>query len=154
SVPMVMISMSMLKDALRGAVRASRRLSADAGGEQVPVVVDVRGERVDSEKGGERERYRDEAAVKLVPVLGESTMLPSERLAGVAEGEPRDRGADEDVLDDRLELPRAACRDDDATALGPPAKSGHRQLPPDQKSADPEGDASPERDIVEVVPLT
>src|SRR5712692_1535692 len=120
---------------------------------QPSVPIYVPRERVHRERRGDGQGDRDEAAVELVPVLGDAVVLPAERLAGVAEGEPGDRGADEDVLEDGLELPRTAGRDDDAPALDPPAESGHRQLPADEQQADPERNAAPERDVVEIVPL-
>ena len=95
---------------------------------------------------------RHEAAVELVPELGEPVVLPAQRLAGVAEGEPEEGGADEDVLDRGLELPGAGGGDHDPAALGPPAEPGHRELAADQQQADPERNAAPDRDVVEVVP--
>src|SRR5690606_29952065 len=40
-----------------------------------------------------------------------------------------------------------------APALGPPAEGGHRKLAPDEQDADPERDAAPDRNVVEVVAL-
>ena len=51
----------------------------------------------------------------LVLLVGREPVLP---------GEPRDGGADEDVLHRRLELPRPDCRDHDAAALGEEAERG------------------------------
>src|SRR5581483_8030337 len=91
--------------------------------------------------------------VELVPVLRQPAVLPPERLARVAEGEPGDRGADEDVLDRGLELPRAPGGDQDAAPRGPVPEGGHGELAPDEQQADPERDAAPDGDVVEVVAL-
>src|SRR5882724_600351 len=178
---MVMTSMSMLNDAPQrrrehGGLRPDRRSATQntnnscgfargdsavlqkplpsAGGEERPISVDVDREGVNGEERGDGEGHCDEAAMELIPVVRESTVLPAQRLAGVAEREPGDRGADEDILNHGLELPRPARRDDHPLALGPPTKAGHRELTSDEQQADPERDAAPERDVVEIVPLT
>ena len=61
--------------------------------------------------------------------------------------------ADEDVLHDGLELARPLSRDDDAPPVGPPPEGRHGELAADQQDADPERDAPPDRDVVEIVPL-
>src|SRR4029077_14958851 len=68
------------------------------------------------------------------------------------EGEPEYDRADEYVLDDGLELPRARRGDHDATPARQHAEHGHGHLPTDQEQADPQRNASPDRDIVQVVP--
>src|SRR6266498_3183384 len=84
------------------ALRASavKHQSAGARGEEIPISIDVDGEGVDREERCDSEGHRDEATVELVPVVGEAAVLPAQRLPGVTESEPRDGGADEDVLND------------------------------------------------------
>src|SRR5689334_6100170 len=102
-------------------VRSSRSIAGLPGaiGEQRPVAVQIENERVDGEQGGDRKGDGDEAAMELVPVVRVAAVLPAERLASVAEREPQDDGADENVLDRGLELAGTAGRDDHAPAAGP-----------------------------------
>src|SRR6185295_19247110 len=103
------------------------------------------------EQRRDRERHGDEAAVELVPVVREAAVLPAQRLPGIAESEPGNGGADEHVLDDRLELPGPAGGDDHALVLGPHAEARHGKLAADEEQAHPEGNTAPERDVIEIV---
>src|SRR5512140_677840 len=129
----------------------ARSGSADPLDEEPPVAVAVQPEGVDGEHRRDREGDGDEAPVEGVQEVGEAAGGPPHRLPRIAEGEPEDDGADEDVLEHRLQLARAAGGDDDAAALRPPAERGHRQLAADQQHADPERDAAPDRDVVKIV---
>src|SRR5919112_5863700 len=143
SVPMVTSSMFMERTAsLLGPV-----------GKQPAISVEVNGEGVHSQQGGAGQCHRDEAAVEFVPVLGVLIVLPPHRLAGIPKGEPENHGTHEDVLDRRFQLARAGGGNHDASPAGPPPECGHGQLTSDQQETDPEGDASPDRNVVEVVAL-
>src|SRR5690242_9671349 len=102
-------------------VRSSRSIAGLPGaiGEQRPVAVEVDDERIDGEQGGNGQGDGHEAAMELIPVVRIPAVFPAEGLPGVAEREPEDDGADEDVLDGRLELARAARRDHDPAPAGP-----------------------------------
>src|SRR4029453_1480618 len=139
SLPTVTSSMSMGPAASPGA------------GKEPSVAIEVDEEGVDGEQRGDRQGDGDEAAMKLVPVLGVAAVLPAHRLPRVAERKPEDDRADEDVLDRGLELACPPGRNDDAFSARPPAEPGHRQLPPDEQYADPQGNAPPDRDVVFVV---
>src|SRR5215207_9661323 len=128
-----------------------RPIRSPGAGEQPAIAVEILREGGDREQRRDGQRDRHETAVELVPELGESAVLPAHGLPGVPEGEPEDDGADEDVLDGRLELARPGRGDHHAAPAGPPAEPRHRDLASDQQEADPERNAAPDRDIVEIV---
>ena len=90
--------------------------------------------------------------MELVPVFGVPAVLPAHRPTSVTEREPQDDGTDEDVLDRSLELPGPARGNDYSTPARPPAKEGHGHLAAYQQETDPEWNAPPDRDVVEIVP--
>src|SRR6266540_5594775 len=148
SVPMVTSSRSMGRRWTRGLPRPR------PVGKESAVAVEVEREGVDGEQGGDGEGHRDESAVELVPVARELAMLPAHRLPGVTEREPENHGPDEDVLNRGLELPRPGRRNHHPAAAGPPAERGHRDFASNEQQANPERDAAPDGDVVEIVAPT
>src|SRR2546425_11929813 len=75
---------------------------------------------------------------------------PREGMGGerILPGEPEEGGADEDVLHNGLQLPRAHRGDHHAAPLGEEAEPGHQQLPPDEQQRHPHRETAPPRDAV------
>src|SRR5919112_1659897 len=121
--------------------------------EQPAVAIEIHREGVHCQSRCTSQCHSDEAAMELVRVLRVLVILPSHRLAGIPECKPEDNGANEDILDRRLELSGSGSRDHDAATTCPPAERRHCQLPANQQQTDPQRNAAPDRNVVKIVTL-
>src|SRR5262245_26498144 len=90
--------------------------------------------------------------MKLVPEVPKRVPVETQGVPRISKGKPENRSADEDVLHHGLELACALGRDHDSAPLGPPKKYRHGELATDQEQAYPKRNASPDWNVVEIMP--